>query len=785
MLAKYKGITDHLLFNFLVAAMFVAASADYGEHTAGLVDRLEKITFDWRILRDAESARRKNDDIVIIDIDSGSLRALGGWPWRRDTLGDMTRQLFDYYNVRAAGFTFPFPLENDDAVVALGSVRDELLAEGDIGKKARQQLTMRLDTIAGQFDYDALFAESLRGRAVLLGYAFDGGGHAEASLPVASRLYAPSNPPLPMDGSRARWATGGFLRMSGYDGNIAQLNDSAAGGGHLNVEVDKIDGIVRRAPAVVLHEGARYESLAIALMRHDNAGEASLVLHEDMSREATYGLVVGKGSPLVLHQDVHGKAERLRTNRYTFEIDADATMLLRFGNTGGQLNFDAYESAAFRYIPAGDVIRGDAPKEYLDGKLAIIGSSAGLPRSVYPTAVNARMPLAEIVAWQVDAARRGDTLFRKQSTRLTELALLALAAAVLAVASVFAGPVLSFLLAGGLAGGGGYFVLQQWQEYGEVFRMAPLMIVFGGMAVVNILSYFVFESVKGRRLRSTFSQYVPPELAKQMDKAVNMESESREVSVLFSDIRNFTTIAEKLTPKELASLMNKMLTAQTRVIYQNGGTVDKFIGDAVMAFWNAPLADKNHAKNAVSAALGLRRAIMELSDAEEKAGRSPMRLGIGISTGVVNVGNMGSEFRIAYTAVGDTVNVSSRAEGLTKHYGVPILATESTKEQCGDAFVFRAVDKVRVKGREQAIMIYEPVGRRGDVPDTVVSALAVFGKMRAAYEGGDFSLALDLLHEYERAMPEDALSIFYGKRINSLLKSSPRHWDGVTTFDNK
>ena len=160
---------------------------------------------------------------------------------------------------------------------------------------------------------------------------------------------------------------------------------------------------------------------------------------------------------------------------------------------------------------------------------------------------------------------------------------------------------------------------------------------------------FCFSVKKGRRLKNAFSQYVPPELAQHIGKAVNMESESREISVLFSDIRSFATIAEKLTPKELTSLMNKMLTAQTRVIYQNGGTVDKFIGDSVMAFWNAPLDDVNHARNAVSAALDIRRAIGQLSDEEEKAGRSPMRLGVGICTGVANVGNMGSEFRVANT----------------------------------------------------------------------------------------------------------------------------------------
>ena len=758
-------MTDRLLFNFLIAAMLVALSADYGAHTAGIVDRLEKLTFDWRLQRDAKNTQRKNDDIVIVDIDSESLRSLGGWPWRRNVLASLTGQLFSHYNVRAAGFTFAFPDDNDNAVIALGSVKNELLVNNGIAANVRAQLTARLDSLAKQYDYDSLFADSMRGRAVLLGYAFDGGGRAEASLPIPTRLYAPSEPPLPMDTSRARWATAKFPRMRGYAGNISQLNNAAAGGGHLNVEVDKIDGVVRRAPGIILHGAGQFESLALALMRHDD--------------------IIAKGTPLVLHQNADGKAERVATNRYTSELDSDSMMLLRFGNTGGRLDFVNDDGAAFRYVSAHDIIRGRTPQRDLDDKLVIIGSSAGLPRSAYPTAVNAQMPLAEIVAAQVAAARRGDTLFRKPSTRRAELLLLIVAAAALAAAAVFVGPVLAFLLAGGLAAAAAYWVLWQWQANGEVFRLVPPMIVFGGMALVNTLSYFVFEWIKGRRLKNAFSQYVPPELAQHIGKAVNMESESREISVLFSDIRSFATIAEKLTPKELTSLMNKMLTAQTRVIYQNGGTVDKFIGDSVMAFWNAPLDDVNHARNAVSAALDIRRAIGQLSDEEEKAGRSPMRLGVGICTGVANVGNMGSEFRVAYTAVGDTVNVSSRVEGLTKYYGVPILVAESTKEQCGDNFVFRAVDKVRVKGREQAVMIYEPVGRKNYVPDTIMRALDIYRQMRAAYQNGDFARALELLRQYDRARPKDALSACYGKKIHDMMQSPPQNWDGVTTFENK
>lgn len=780
---KLKGIARKLILNLSVAALLVALSADYGAHTIGFVARLENLTFDWRLLGDAEEARRKNDDIVIVDIDNGSLSELGRWPWRRDTMADLTRRLFDHYDVRAAAFTFSFPDANDDAVVAIESVRDGMSTGGGLSPGLRRQLTAGLDNIAAQFDYDGAFADSARGKPVLLAYTFDDGRRIESFLPKAARLHLP-------DGRAANTGqlVGQFPQMSGYDGNITKLNNAAAGGGHLNVEEDRADGVVRRLPALILHDGGFYESLALALMRLDDIGSggASKLSREDKLRRDVYGLPTIAKPPLIVEQDDSGNVKRLRANNnYAVDIDADALMFLRFGNTGGRGNFDSDESAAFRYIPAIDIIRAKTPREYLSGKVAIVGSSAGLPRSAYPTGVNPQMPLAEIVAWQVESAWRGDVLFREPSARINELTLFALLALVLAVASVFVGPLAMFILAVAFGGGSAYWALHQWAEFGEVFRLAPVIIIFGGMGIINISSYFIIEWINGRRVKSAFSQYVPPELAERMSGSVEMKSESREISVLFSDIRDFTSIAEKMEPEELAAMMNKMLTAQTHVIHHHGGTVDKFIGDAVMAFWNAPITDKEHAKNAVSSALGMVAGMRELSQEEEKAGRSRLHIGIGICTGTAIVGNMGSEFRVSYTAIGDTVNLSSRTEGLTKHYGVQILATESTRRQCDDEFVWRAVDIVRVKGREEAAMIYEPIGRRDDLSDAVVDALDIFAEMRATYERGDFARALELAQEFNGAMPDDALGAFYQKRIEALVKSPPDKWDGVTAFDSK
>ena len=755
-----------LLLNLIVAALLVALTAEYGGRAIGLIERLEQTSYDWRLVADAEQAGLKNEDIVIVDIDRDSLRSLGSWPWHRGLLADLADSLYKNYNVRAAAFSFPFPDENDDTVAALGAVEDELLMQNDdIDPIMRRQLTVRLANITRQYDYDTLFANALQNKVALLGYVFDESGRTEAALPEPTPLHSPGEPPTPISPNQAEFSMGEFPFMRGYSGNIRKLTRAARGGGHLNVELD-LDGVVRRAPSIIKHGNGYYESLALALMRNDD--------------------ITGKGFPLLLSVNSDGKAEAVSTSRYSAKIDQDSMMLLRFGNTGGRFSdFDNTPSAAFRYISARDVIRERAQKRYLEDKIVIVGSSSELLRDIYPTPVNAAMPLAEIIASQIASARRNDTLFRNSSTRLVELIALSGAALVLAIVSVFLGPFLGFLLTAAFAGGAVYLIFQQWDVAGEVFRLTPPLIVFVGVALVNALSGFVFEWIKGKQLKSAFSQYVPPELAQRVGKTINMEGESREISVLFSDIRDFTSISEKLTPTELTSLMNRMLTAQTRVIHQNGGTVDKFIGDAVMAFWNAPLDDAEHAKNSVAAAMGMQQALNRLSAEEVKAGRNPMRLGVGICTGIANVGNMGSEFRVAYTALGDTVNVSSRVEGLTKYYGVPILVTESTKDKCGDSIVFRTVDLVRVKGREQALAIFEPLGHANLVPSAIMKSMEAYNQMRAAYLGGDFEGARDLLAKYDEEHPQDGLTAFYRNRIDVLLKSPPAEWDGVTVFESK
>jgi adenylate cyclase len=265
---------------------------------------------------------------------------------------------------------------------------------------------------------------------------------------------------------------------------------------------------------------------------------------------------------------------------------------------------------------------------------------------------------------------------------------------------------------------------------------------------------------------------------------ISLQGENREMSVLFSDVRSFTTISEGLGATELTQMMNEFLTPFTGVIQKHRGTIDKYMGDAVMAFWGAPLADKQHARHALLAALDMLQVVRDLDGPFGAKGWPRIRVGVGIASGPMNVGNMGSEFRIAYTVMGDTVNLGSRMEGLTKQYGVDIIVNDLTARQVPE-FAFRELDLVRVKGKTEPVAIFEPLG-----PDAALSAdardrMAAYAAALSAYRGRRFAAAAGIF-ESLRHHSDDLLYNVYLDRIRNFRQSPPPDdWDGVFEHQNK
>jgi len=306
--------------------------------------------------------------------------------------------------------------------------------------------------------------------------------------------------------------------------------------------------------------------------------------------------------------------------------------------------------------------------------------------------------------------------------------------------------------------------------------------------VVIEYRYFMLERRQKKQIAKTFGQYIPAELVEKMNRTgeqVSVGGESREMTVLFSDVRGFTSISEGLSPQELTVLMNAFLSPMTHIIHQNRGTIDKYMGDAIMAFWGAPLRDSDHARHAVQAALAMHQGMEELAESFIQRGWKPLKIGIGLNTGTMNVGNMGSDFRLAYTVLGDAVNLGSRLESLTKQYGVNIMISEYTKAAVSD-LVTRELDQVRVKGKDQPVRIYEPVGFEGEVDATTLAGLAEYHEALELYRRQKWLEASAAFNALAAKEPGRLIHTTYLDRIQHFIAEPPGpNWDGVYTHKEK
>ena len=306
--------------------------------------------------------------------------------------------------------------------------------------------------------------------------------------------------------------------------------------------------------------------------------------------------------------------------------------------------------------------------------------------------------------------------------------------------------------------------------------------------LLNMAWGFFMETRTRRLMSGLFGTYVPKELVAEMSKnpeEYSMRGESRDMTVLFSDVRDFTSISEGLTPEGLKDMMNAYLTEMTEVIQEKRGTIDKYIGDAIMAFWGAPLSDPEHAIHGVDAALAMQKRIRGMDTDFVKRGWPLLHIGVGLNCGEMNVGDMGSKFRRAYTVMGDSVNIASRLEGLTKEYGIGILVTENIVK-AAQGFVYRETDKVVVKGRQEGLSIYEPIGKVGEVGETQLQEIDRFHKALELYRKQRWDEAETLLKSLAAAAPESKLYKLYLKRIAHFRENPPGvAWNGLWVFTTK
>lgn len=716
----------------------------FGVFHLGFVARLENYAYDLRLQWTMPGTVDKR--IVIVDIDEASLQQQGHWPWPRNKLAHMMDVLFDTYKIEVLGFDVLFA-ERDESS---GLSTLETLAGGEL--KANQSFETALKRLRPSLRYDDLFAQSLKNRKVALGYYFRHDGQPDSQVGL---LPAPVLAKGSFNASLV-----GVADATGYAANLPELQSAAASAGFFNASpvVDE-DGVFRRISMLQMHGGALYETLSLAVAR--------LAM-----RVPGVGLVYEDGSQRL------EALESLKVGPRRIPVDAEVSALVPYRGRQG----------SFVYVSASDVLLAKVAPEVLRGAIVLVGTTAPGLLDFRSTPVQDSYAGVELHANMVAGILDGSIKARPAYVVGLEVVLLLLTGLALALLLPSLSPLLALL--GSATAAAGLVGVNMWAWSVEllVVPLASGLVLIAALFVFNMSYGFFVDSRGKRQLARLFGQYVPPELVDEMaldPQAYSLEGESREMTVLFSDVRGFTTISESLTPTQLTALMNEFLTPMTQVVQKHRGTIDKYIGDAIMAFWGAPLSDAQHARHAVLAAMDMVAELKALEASFKAKGWPPIKIGVGINTGDMTVGNMGSEFRLAYTVMGDAVNLGSRLEGLTKEYGVDIIASEFTRAAVTD-FAFRELDSVRVKGKDHAVKIYEPLGLAADLTEADQQELAQYTEALRHYRAQRWLQAGRAFDNLQRQFPNCVLYQLYARRVVQLERNPPGpQWDGSHTFVTK
>jgi len=747
-----------IALGLLVALVLVGHAAKL--YQVGFITQLDNIIYDYRLRLTMPAT--VDDRIVILDIDERSIdpRALGHWPWGRDKITALLQKLFDKYGVLLVGIDVIFAEPDTSS----GLPVLERLARTKL--KAVPSFQAALNELRSQLDYDAIFAKFIRGRPVVLGYYF-------SSEEKATESGALPEPVLPAGTFAGRAIA--FTTWKGYGGVLPEFQASAANTGHTNPLVDP-DGVSRRVPMLEEFKGGYYEALSLAVVRlYVGMQEAA----RSNSKIVTLPKVIPGFPPARFITKGYSGLEWLEVGPLRVPVDENVSALVPYRGAKG----------SFPYISLADVWLDNVPAEKLKGKIALIGTTAQGLFDLRSTPVAEVYPGVEIHANLIAGMLDGKLKQKPPYMLGAEVVLLVIGGVVLSLLI----PLLAPLWATVAAVIGMALItlinLGVWSYAGSVLPLAASILMTATLYTVNMAYGYFVEARSKRQFTELFGQYVPPELVDKMaedPEKYNMEPRNAELTILFSDVRGFTGISEALSPEHLREYINEYLTEMSTIIRSKyKGTLDKYMGDAIMAFWGAPVEDPDHARNGVLAALEMQRECAALNQKFASRGWPPLKIGIGVNSGGVRVGDMGSQVRRAYTVMGDPVNVASRLEARTKHYGVGILVGEATKAAVRDV-VFREVDRIKVKGKDDAVTVYEPVGLEVEVDRKARDELKLWNQTLKSYRAQHWDGVEVNLLNLQRMNSGCSLYELYAREVtNKRRNPPPADWNGVTVFDEK
>lgn len=660
--------------------------------------------------------------VVIVDIDDASLERVGQWPWSRDVLADLVRRL---HAMGAAVIVFDMVFAEPDRT----SPRRAVAAWQRHGNPD----LARLDP-AGLPDNDTLLAAAIADARVVAGFV--GVDRPTAAMPQRRFGVAEAgDPAAPFLAARA----GALV-------NLPEIAAAAAGEGSFNAMPDS-DGVIRRLPLLISVGGVVYPGLAAEALRVVQGAGTYIVRASGASGASAFGERTG--------------VQAIRIGALTVPTDPTGALVLYDSGTRPE-----------RFVPAWRALAGELEEDAIADRIVLIGTSAPglLDQRASPT--SSAVPGVELHAQALEQMLTGVYLHRPDYAAGIELlALLLLGLLIVAsvhhrrIGAVAAAGVTLMLIGAGVAA-------SWWMFRTEGLLYDPVYPAVTGAAVFTVaalMRYVESESEK-RRIRSAFAQYMAPALVERVaehPETLRLGGEMRDLTVLFCDVRGFTALSENFHPEEVTRLVNRFLTPMSDVIIRSGGTIDKFMGDCVMAFWNAPLDVPDHPERGAQAALDMLAALealnRELENEAAEGGREPVRIrvGVGLNTGICCVGNMGSEQRFDYSCIGDEVNLASRLEALCKTYGVDILVGEGTRRRLPDWAVLE-IDRVRVRGRNAPSRIFALLGDSALAAEPAFRALAAdHDRMLEALATGDPEVAEAALERCRRSPAAERIGPLY------------------------
>jgi adenylate cyclase len=691
-----------------------------------------------------EPRKKVQRPVTIVDIDEKSLAKFGQWPWPRTRLADLVVNL-NNLGAKVIGFDMVFSEPdrlNPDIVAGTMRYLDEVTRT-------------RLRELPSN---DQVFADAIRRARVVLGETGlkQANPQFDKELPVNGivTLSDPTPTGMPADPQTFMYEYDGLLR------NVKVLETAAAGRGLFTIKNER-DGIVRRVPMLLLAQGSPIPSLSFEMLR-----------------------LLTNTPNVQVRTKANGAIKGVKLGRIEIPTDENAQLWVHFARQDPSI-----------YVSASDVIDNNVPPEKINGKIVLIGTSAVGLNDIKTTPVSSVMPGVEIHAQVLEAVFENALLSQPAwGIGLERIAAVVLGLLVIIFAPMF-GP-LALVLGGALfasllVGTSWYFYTEQKLLIDFTYPLMSTTAIYLSM----IFSSFVREQAQRRQTRSAFGRYLSPALVEQLAQSPEklvLGGEEREMTIMFSDVRGFTTISEsfKHDPQGLTALMNRFLTPLTNAILARKGTIDKYMGDAIMAFWNAPLDDTQHQLNACEAAVDMLERIEVLNKQREleaqDGGRAyfPLNVGVGLNTGTCVVGNMGSDLRFDYSVFGDSVNLASRLEGQSKEYGFPIIVGSNTALAVKDKFAILELDFIMVKGKKEPEVIYAIAGREDTAQSGRFQRLRNLTiEMLACYRGRDWNGALEAIERGRKTDEAHSLELLYNlyeARIRGYQTNPPpEDWNGA------